>query len=41
MSLPITNLAVIAGRNPQEEQAAATAFQAAQKSALPVSIEME
>jgi hypothetical protein len=41
MSLPITNLAVIAGRNPQEAARAAQAFQAASLSDLPVFMEDE
>jgi hypothetical protein len=40
MSLPITNLAVIAGRNPQEEKAE-KAFQAASLGSLPVFMEDE
>jgi hypothetical protein len=41
MSLPITNLAVIAGRNPQEEEKAEKAFQAASLGGLPVFMEDE
>jgi hypothetical protein len=41
LSLPITNLAVIAGRNPQEEREAEVAFQAASHSSLPVVVEKE
>jgi len=41
MSLPITNLTVIAGRNPQEEEQAEKAFQAASLGGLPVYMEDE
>jgi hypothetical protein len=41
MSLPITNLAVIAGRNPQEEEKAEKAFQAASLGGLPVFMQDE
>jgi hypothetical protein len=41
MSLPITNLAVIAGRNTQENEKAGKAFQAASLSGLPVYMEDE
>jgi hypothetical protein len=41
MSLPITNLAVIAGRNAQEDEKAKIAFQAASLSGLPVFMEDE
>jgi hypothetical protein len=41
MSLPITNLAVIEGRNPQEEERAEKAFQAASLGKLPVFMEKE
>jgi hypothetical protein len=41
MSLPITNLAVISGRNPEEEKEAEGAFQAASQSGLPVYTEDE
>jgi hypothetical protein len=41
LSLPITNLAVIAGRNPQEEAKAEKAFQAASLGGLPVYMEDE
>jgi hypothetical protein len=39
MSLPITNLTVITGRNPQEESRALEAFQAASRGDLPVFME--
>jgi len=39
MSLPITNLAVIKGRNPQEEESAKKAFQTASLGKLPVFME--
>lgn len=41
LSLPISNLAVIAGRNPQEGEKAEKAFQAASMSGLPVTMEEE
>jgi hypothetical protein len=41
MSLPVTNLVVIAGRNPQEDARAKTAFQAAIQGGLPVFMEAE
>jgi hypothetical protein len=41
MSLPITNLVVIAGRNDQEDEKAKKAFQAASLSGLPVLMEDE
>jgi hypothetical protein len=41
MSLPITNLTVIAGRNPQEQEKAEEAFQAASLGGLPVFMEEE
>ncbi len=39
MRLPVTNLAVIAGRNAQEEKQAEGAFQATSQSSLPIFIE--
>jgi hypothetical protein len=39
MSLPVTNLTVIAGRNHQEERKAIEAFQAASLGDLPVFME--
>jgi len=41
MRLPVTNLAVIAGRNSQEEKEAEGAYQAANQSSLPVYMEDE
>jgi hypothetical protein len=41
MSLPITNLVVISGRDPKEEKEAEEAFQAASQSGLPVYTEDE
>jgi hypothetical protein len=41
MFLPITNLAVIAGRNPPEKEKAGKAFQAASLGGLPVFMEDE
>jgi len=41
MRLPVTNLAVIAGRNNQEEKEAEGAYQAANQSSLPVYMEDE
>jgi hypothetical protein len=39
ISLPVTNLTVIAGRNPQEEEKAIKAFQSASLGGLPVFME--
>lgn len=41
MRLPVTNLAVIAGRNRQEESEAEKSYQAANQSSLPVYMEAE
>ena len=41
MRLPVTNLAVIAGRNAQEEKEAEKAYQAVNQSSLPIFMEDE